>query len=146
MAYATASDLRSKWGSEAVNLLAWDDAEQAPDETKVSGALDAAAAIIDSYIGRRYKLPAQLQPDAAILLRGFCCDLAMGQLANTPATRNDIIKEAEKAALAFLRDISEGKATLNIIPSAEAGVVIGPEESVLVDEAGDSMRRRLRRL
>jgi len=146
MAYATISDLRGKWSAEAVNLLAWDDAAQAPDETRISGALDAGAAIIDSYLGRRYRLPVLPQPDAAILLRGLCCDIAVGQLANTPAARNEIIIAAEKGALAFLRDLSEGKATLNIIPSAEAGTPIGPEETVLLDDAGDSMRRRLRRL
>jgi len=146
MAYATIADIRAKWSAEAVDLLAWDDAAQAANEDRISGALDAGAAIIDSYLGRRYKLPVSPYPDAAILLRGFCCDLAMGQLANTPATRNEIIIGAEKAALAFLRDLSEGKATLNIIPPPEAGTPIGPDEPVLIDDAGDCMRRRLRRL
>lgn len=146
MAYATSTDLRGKWSTETVNLLAWDDSALAPDEARISGALDTASGVIDAYLGLRYRLPVNLQPDAVLLLRGLACDLAVGQLANTPATRNEIIVAAEKAALAFLRDLSDGRATLNIFPSDAAGTPIGPEETVLLDDAGDSLRRRLRSL
>jgi phage gp36-like protein len=144
--YAVENDLRTKWGSELVNLLAWDNAAQAPNEARIAAALTNAGSIIDSYLARRYQLPVNPQPDAAALLNNFNCDLAVAQLAVTPGTRNDIIVDAEKRALTFLRDVSEGKAALNLILPPSAGAPISPGEAVMIDEGREFSRRRLRDL
>lgn len=136
MAYATIADVRAKWSAQAVDLLAWDDAAGAPDENKISIALAQAAAIMDSYIGRRYPLPVDPQPDTRLLLQAINCDLAVSSLANTPAARNEIIIAAEKSALTLLRDISEGRAALNLVPPQGSGAPIAPGQAVVMETDG----------
>ncbi|MGO8738623.1 phage protein Gp36 family protein [Rhodoblastus sp.] len=147
MAYAAATDLSSKWGVEAVNLLAWDDTLNAPNTARIATALSNASAIVDGYLARRYALPVNPQPDAASLLNALACDLAMGQLAINPGQRTDIIVDSEKRALSFLRDLADGKAALALIPPPGAEQPdISPGEAVLIDHSPDFARRRWRDL
>lgn len=136
MAYAASTDLSTKWGTEAVNLLAWDDTLNAPNPDRIAAALANASAVIDGYLARRYSLPVNPQPDAAGLLNALCCDLAMGQLAINPGQRTDIIVDAEKRALSFLRDIADGKAALALVPPPGAPQPdISPNEAVMIQDA-----------
>lgn len=146
MAYASEGDLRDKWGSEIVDLLAYDDASGAASPVRIANALMNASTTIDSYLARRYQLPVALQPDAAALLADLCTDLTAAKLAVTPGTRNDIVVEAEKRALGFLRDLSEGKAALNLVPSPAAGAPISPGEAVMISEERQFARNQLRGL
>ena len=146
MAYATEVDLRAKWGSAQVDLLAYDDTLQAVSDTRIAAALDNASATIDSYLARRYALPVNPQPDAALLLTDLCADLAASKLANTPGTRNDIVIDAEKRVLTFLRDIADGKAALNLIPPPDAGDPISPGEAVMMSDCRAFTRDRMRGL
>jgi phage gp36-like protein len=146
VAYATEDDLRTKWGSDQVDLLAYDDAAKAVSPARIANALANAAATIDSYLGRRYALPVNPQPDAALLLTDLCADLAASKLASTPGTRNDIVVDAEKRVLAFLRDIADGKAALNLIPPPSAGDPISPGEAVMITETRALTRCRMRGL
>jgi phage gp36-like protein len=139
--YASETDLRVKWGDELVNLLAWDNAAQSRNEPRIAAALANAAATVDSYLARRYVLPLNPQPDANALLNNLNCDLAVAQLAVAPGTRSEIVADAEKRALAFLRDISEGKAALNLIPDPSAGAPISPGEAVMITHSGDDVCR-----
>ena len=120
MAYASETDLDAKWGAENVSLAAWNDATQARDETRIAAALAAAAAVIDGYLSRRYTLPVAPSASGLALLVSLACDLAMGQLANTPGTRNEIVADAEKRALAFLRDVAKGDAAIDVAPPPAA--------------------------
>jgi phage gp36-like protein len=144
--YATEDDLRAKWGSAQVDLLAYDDASQSVSETRIVSALANASATIDTYLGRRYALPVNPQPDAAALLTDLCTDLAASKLAVTPGTRNDIIVDAEKRGLAFLRDIADGKAALNLVLPPSAGAPISPGEAVMISEDRQITRNLLRGL
>lgn len=146
MPYASEADLRDKWGSERVDLLAYDDAFAAASPVRIANALDAATATIDSYLARRYALPVDPQPDAASLLRSLCCDLAAAQLATTPGARDDIVVDAEKRARDFLRDLSSGAAALNLILPPSAGAPISPGEAVMVTETRALTRDKLRGL
>jgi phage gp36-like protein len=152
MPYATESDLRVSWSDELVNLLAWDNASGAVNETRIAAALANAASTIDAYLARRYALPVNPRPGTAALLSNLNGALAVAQLAISPGTRSDIVVDAEKRALAFLRDVSEGKAALDLILPPSAGEPISPGEAVMVvqsgDEAGDRdfSRSRLRGL
>lgn len=144
MPYATAADLDAKWGTELVDLAAWDAGSNARDAARVDVALAAASAIVDAYLGRRYKLPLALADAGALALKNATCDLAMGQLSNTPGTRNDIVAEAEKRAFVFLRDVADGKAAIAVV-AAEAPE-IAPNEPIMVDDGRRFTRQRLRDL
>jgi phage gp36-like protein len=142
MPYATETDLRVKWSDELVDLLAWDNTANAVNAARIAAALTNAGSIIDSYLARRYALPVNPQPDAAALLTNLNCDLAVAQLAISPGTRSDIVADSEKRALAFLRDVSEGKAALNLILPPSAGAPISPGEAVMMANSGDQAFER----
>lgn len=151
MPYALAADLDTKWTADFVTLLAYDAQTGARDAARIDAALDNASALIDGYLSKRYSLPIDPSPGGARLLRNLTCDLAVGELATTPATRNDIVIEAVKAARDFLTQLGQGKADIpqNPAPGAEGGDVpatISPNEAIV--EANDRMftRTRLRGL
>lgn len=145
MAYAAEADLDAKWGAELVTLAAWDPATQARSESRIAVALAAASAVIDAYLGRRYALPLALAADGALLLTNLNCDLAMGQLSNTPGARNEIVADAEKRAIQFLRDVGDGKAAVPVVaPNALA--TIAPNEPAMVADTRMFTRQRMRDL
>ena len=144
MPYAAESDLDAKWGPELVTLAAWDPVADARSEARIAVALAAASAVIDAYLARRYALPLNPTADGALLLTNLNCDLAMGQLSNTPGTRNEIVAEAEKRALSFLRDVGDGKAAVPTIAAAAPDVA--PNEPVLVSDDRLFTRNRMRAL
>ncbi len=137
MAYAAETDLDAKWGAENVTLAAWNDALAGRDETRVAAALTGAAAVVDGYLGRRYTLPIAPSPSALALLVALNCDLAMGQLCNTPATRTEIVADAEKRAIAFLRDVAKGGAAIDVVTPPAFGPPLSPGEAALVRPSHD---------
>ena len=137
MPYAAETDLRVNWSDELVNLLAWDNTLNAVSAARIASALSNAASTIDAYLARRYALPVNPKPSTAALLNNLNCALAVAQLAIAPGTRSDIVIDAEKRALAFLRDVSEGKAALDLILPASAGAPISPGEAVMMVQTGD---------
>ncbi|MGD0564540.1 MAG: phage protein Gp36 family protein [Roseiarcus sp.] len=145
MPYAAESDLDAKWGAELVTLAAWNPATSARDEGRIAVALGAAAAVMDGYFARRYPLPLAPSAGGALLLTNINCDLAMGLLSNTPGTRNEIVAEAEKRALSFLRDVGDGKAAIPLLPSA-AEPQVAPNEPVLIADRHEWARDRMRAL
>jgi len=144
MPYATEAALDAKWGTEQVDLAAWDEGAQARDESRIADALTGASATVDAYVGVRYLLPlTNLAPDGAQLLSDIACDLAMYRLCSTPGTRNDIVKEAKDEAYKRLGDIAAGRASLSLVAADAAP--IGPEDAVMIAERSE-FRGRMRAL
>lgn len=148
MAYATEQQLDTKWGVDLVTLVAIDAETGLRSSAKIEAALDAASAIIDSYIGKRYQLPIDASTSGALLLRNLCCDLAMGELSNTPAARNEIVKEAAERALKFLADVAKGVADIPQNPPAGGDGLPTPSPNEAIVAANDRLfsRNRLRDL
>ena len=144
MSYATEADLDAKWGPELVSLAAWDPTTEARSEARVAAALASAGATINGYLGRRYALPLNLAADGALLLMNLACDLAMGQLSNTPGARNEIVVDAEKRAIQFLRDVGDGKASVLVVAANAPDVA--PNEPVLISNERLFTRDRMRAL
>ena len=132
--YATANDLDAKWGAEAVTLASWSETVIPPgrDPAKLIAALSFAAALVDGYLARRYALPIRPTDTGFALLKSLACDLAMGQLANTPATRTDIVIAAEDRATKFLRDIARGDAAIDVVLPETAQPAVSPGEAIVV--------------
>lgn len=117
MAYATQANLVDRFGErELVELT--DRAEPpagAIDAAVVASALADADAVIDSYIVGRYALP--LSPVPAVLeLRA--CDIARFLLHGLRATQE--VRDRYDDAIAFLKDVSAGKAKLGADDSGAA--------------------------
>jgi phage gp36-like protein len=107
MAYATAADLEAAFGVKELILLADRDRDQTPDPAVMARAIEDAEGEINSYLAKRYVLP--LDPVPA-QIRAITCDIARYRMdAANPRTAT---KERYEAALATLRDLSIGKATL----------------------------------
>jgi phage gp36-like protein len=144
MPYAAETDLDAKWGPELVTLAAWDPAADARSESRIAVALAAASAVMDGYFARRYALPLNPTAAGALLLTNLACDLAMGQLSNTPGARNEIVANAEKRAIQFLRDVGDGKAAVPLVAANAPDVA--PNEPVMVAADRTFTRQRMRDL
>jgi phage gp36-like protein len=107
MTYATPADLEAAFGASELRALADRDRDGAPDPAVMTRALEDADAEINSYLAARYALP--LSPVPA-QIRAIACDVARHRLdALNP---RDVVETRYRAALAALRDLSTGKATL----------------------------------
>ncbi len=139
MPYATLQDLIDRYGEEELVGLT-DRGEPRTgtiDETVAGRALADADALIDGYVGRRYRLPlssipAQLVPVA--------CAIARAGLWKDAAP--DAVKANFDAAMRTLRDISDGRLVLEVAgiepPAAVGGVQhVGPDRVFTADALKD---------
>ena len=129
MSYATNADVQQRM-SNAVYIQLTDDAGTGiADEAKVTEARMAAECEVNSYLGRRYQVPVdvdvftELQP----LLRSVTLDLAEYRLhARRPAVPADVAAK-RAAAVDWLGKIANGTALLPAVselPSrASEGIV-----------------------
>lgn len=131
--YATEQNLDAAWGASFLDVLTIDERTTLRDGAKITSALENASALIDSYVGRRFPLPLVLAPAGQLLLRGMCCDLAIGALATSADRMTDIIQKRYDQALSFLRDVASGKADVPMAASmgGESAGVITPNEAVI---------------
>lgn len=107
--YATRSDITDKYGRDA--LYPAQGADGTIDDAKVTKALGAATSIIDSYIGTRHTLPLPTTPDR---LKQVCIDIAVYEMSPGADTLTDEIKDRNKASIAWLKDVSAGRASLGL--------------------------------
>jgi phage gp36-like protein len=107
MAYATLADLEAAFGVKELVVLADRDRDQVPDAPVVGRAIEDAEGEINSYLASRYILP--LDPVPA-QIRAITCDIARYRM--DAANPRQATKDRYEAALATLRDLSVGKATL----------------------------------
>jgi len=128
MTYAIRSDITEKYGPDALYPAA--DQDGSIDGAKVTQALNAAASIIDSYIGTRHMLPLPTVPET---LKRVCIDIAVYEMSPDADTLTDEITARNKAAIAWLKDVSAGRASLGLASpsgrtSARPVVVTGSEK------------------
>ena len=107
--YASRSDITEKYGASALYPAV--DADGGVDDAKVTKALKAASAKVDSYLGRRHVLPLPSTPD---ILVAYCVDIAVYEMSNTADTLTEIIEKRYKDAVMWLKDISAGRASLGL--------------------------------
>ena len=115
MAYATLDDLIERFGRDEIAGTTTD--RNAPrgtlDEGRVSRILEDVSSSMDSYLQRRYVVP--VRPVPPVLVR-ICCQLARFDLANgTSNVPSEQIRAGQQAAMAWLRDVASGKATLDAV-------------------------------
>ncbi|ANQ83703.1 hypothetical protein dqs_0627 [Azoarcus olearius] len=111
MPYATQAEMVSRFGErELVELTDRFDAPLGLIDAGVLGkALADADVEIDGYIGARYTLPLATVPDRLVQL---ACDIARYHLYTNAVP--ELVAERYKAAIAFLRLVAAGGATLGL--------------------------------
>lgn len=141
-AYCTQSDLVARFGeAEMIGLTDRTNAGTI-DAAIVAGAIGKASDLIDGYIGGRYALPLASTPP---LLKGFCEDLARHALYTVERPKN--VDAARDAAIAYLKDVATGRASLGTaVPLAAAPAAASGNE--ILFEPGDRgmSRAELRKL
>lgn len=121
-AYTTQSELVTRFGQEEILGLANDDGTI--DAAVVTAAIGAAGATIDSYIGTRYALPLATVPARVATVAQ---DMARYELYTIEAPK--AVKDKYDAAIAWLKDVSAGRAALDVpappaADSSQSGNVI----------------------
>ena len=112
MAYAVQSDLVPLRLTQAELVqLTCDDATATVNAATVSAALEEASGIVDSYCRQRYQTPLQAGDD----VKGKTLDIAVWLLfrRRRNAKNGEIIRQAYEDAIAFLGQVSTGRATLD---------------------------------
>jgi phage gp36-like protein len=110
LAYATQNDLQLRVTDQELQQLTDDDRSGAIDADVVSGVIDEASAIVDSYCRDRYVVPLQESTDATRITR----DIAIYLLySRRPQKMQDTVRQRYEDAMALLKDISTGKASLD---------------------------------
>jgi phage gp36-like protein len=115
MAYATAQELVDRVGIDALSAVSDRDWDAAIEDESVTAAIDDASAEIDSYLAARYPLPLA-DPPAAV--KRACIDMAMYHLSGNRTTEE--VEKRYKNAVAWLRDVAKGLATLGSAPAEAA--------------------------
>lgn len=118
MSYATQQDLVDRFGELELIQLSDRDGAAAIDADVVAKALSDADELVDSYIAARVALPLSTVPARLVRVAG---DIARYYLhADAPTEQ---VRTAYKDAVAWLKDIGQGKATLGEDGTAAAAPV-----------------------
>lgn len=108
MPYAAALDIVALYGPSAL-YVADRDNDGVADAAAVDRALVSASDEIDSHVGVRHALPLAAVPG---ILRQHCVDIAVYRLALSADVLTEEHRRRYDDAVAHLRRIAEGKATL----------------------------------
>lgn len=126
--YATLADILEQV-AEAELIALTDDTESAVvDQTVIERAITNAGTVIDAHCGSRYAVPFDPVPE---LVRMYAVDLATYNLFSrrTHVPVPEVITERQKQALAFLRQVQKGEASVGVPPIAAAA---GESNSMLI--------------
>jgi phage gp36-like protein len=130
MAYATLSDLVSRFGEEQLVQLTDRNGSGVIDQSIVDQAINDASALIDGYLSGRYPVP--LSPVPAILV-GYACDLARYNLF-PDANLDDVntVRIRQRDAIRFLEQVGQGKLSLGLRPepTRDNGVQFSTNQNV----------------
>lgn len=122
MPYATQQDLTDRFGEQ--ELVQLTDKVNRPastiDPTPIARALTDATALIDSHVGKLYRLPLSTVPP---ILVKYACDIARYYLHGKAAEKDDAITRAFNEAQNWLENVSKGLVTLEAegVPTPQTG-------------------------
>lgn len=122
MPYATATDLSDRYGATALVLAADRDGDGVADTAAVDRALADATSEVDSYVAARHPVPLAAPLPARVVQ--VTVDVAFYRLCREAGSYTDEIRQRYDDALAWLRDVARGLATLGVaaeVPAVSAG-------------------------
>lgn len=118
MAYATLQDLIERFGATEI-VQRTDRVNRPPttiDESVVAEALEDASSLADGFVGKVYALPLPATPR---VLTNKVCDIARYQLRDESADEKSVVWRNYKAALDWLKLVSDGTVKLDVGAGAE---------------------------
>ena len=135
MAYATQENATDRYGEEFILNVAdrsHSASLEAPEVVDaIAEALDDATAEVDSHIGARYDLPL---PETPKVLVRITVDIGVYRLASEAGVLSDEIRQRYEDAVALLKRLAEGKASLGLTtpaPSTHAPKLVRNEPRVM---------------
>lgn len=127
MAYATQQDMIDRRGEDSLYVAADRDGDGTLDAAAITRALDDASAEIDTYLGAAYALPLSETPPVVVNL---AVDIALYRLSDRPGALTNEVRRRYEDAIALLKRIADGGATLPL----SAGDA--PETAKTVESSG----------
>lgn len=111
MPYATKQNIDDRYGAERLLVIADRDGDGAADTAAIDLALADATDEINVYVGAKHDLPLPSVP--AVLVR-VCVDIAVYRLAASADVLTDEIRQRYEDAIALLKGVSNGTASLGL--------------------------------
>jgi len=112
MPYATKDNLIARYGTDEVTGISNRDLSGLIDDAVIAVALGDASVEMDAYLSIGHTLPLTA-PYPALLVR-LCCELARYALYKDKAS--EAVRTAREDAIALLRRIANGEASLQLAP------------------------------
>jgi len=109
VAYCTYADLLLNFGEQELDQVADRDLDGEPDDGVLSDGIAFATDLIDGYLRSRYPLPLNPVPHNLV---GIACDIARYRFYQAQPT--ELVIQRYQAAVQWLRDVSTGKADLDV--------------------------------
>jgi phage gp36-like protein len=109
MSYTTINDLRKRLSEQKLIQLTDYKQSGSTDTDVVTAALGSASGIIDSYAAGRYTLPLT----ASAQVKDIELTIAIYKLHEGRQLVPDQVRQSYEDAIAFLKDVSSGKASLD---------------------------------
>ena len=119
--YAVLTDLEALWGKREVEVCSdWDNSGSL-NTANVTNCLVAATEAMNRYIAVRYSIPLTVIPNDLIRV---CCDIGMYLLCPFASMITEHKQKRYDQAIAFLKDLSTGKATLGEEQNSEVSATV----------------------
>lgn len=124
MPYATQQDLVHRFGMDELVELTNRTGGGSIDELVVDKALADADDTMNAYLASRYTLPLAVVP---LILKRWACDIARYFLHEDRVT--DAVKARYDDAIAWLKDVASGKASIGVDAAGAAPASAGGAEA-----------------
>lgn len=109
MSYCTSADLLLNFGEQELDQVTDRNLDGDPDAGVLDDGIAFANDLIDGYLRGRYALPLSIVPHNLV---GIACDIARYRFYQAQPT--DLVIQRYEAAIQWLRDVSTGKADLDV--------------------------------
>ncbi len=109
MSYCALNDLLLNFGEQEIEQVADRDRDGIADDGVIADGISFSSDLIDGYLRSRYTLPLLTVPHNLV---GVACDIVRYRLYQDQPT--DLVVERYTAALQWLRDIADGRVSLEV--------------------------------
>lgn len=109
MSYCTYADLLLNFGEQELIQVTDRDLDGEEDDGVLQDGIEFASDLIDGYLRSRYALPLNPIPHNLV---GIACDIARYRYYQAQPT--ELVIQRYEAAVQWLRDVSTGKADLDV--------------------------------
>ncbi|NRA85782.1 MAG: DUF1320 domain-containing protein [Rhizobiales bacterium] len=114
--YAVKQDIINKYDEDTLRYWSSKSHDGVMNDAVIDDALNNASSIMEGYIAKRYNTPLSSVPP---LLKPYCVDIAVFELAAGDGLMTDDIKERYSIARKFLKDVASGLFTLGLARKEE---------------------------